>query len=93
MTRKLRKGDDFVEIEIGSAWKLYDNHSIHNSISIYHGPIYRSKERVFWIETDEGGFVVDPKTDIDLWSKKIGMHSSQLIEILQDPKNKYLSIC
>ena len=91
MTRVLKRGEVSVEVDLGSAWKLFDNNNMHKSVSFYYGPIFRTKERVFWVETDEGGFVIDPEKDILHWSEKTGIHQFDLKNILQDPKNKYLS--
>lgn len=92
MTRTVKKGDTNVEVDLGSAWKLYDNNNMHKSFSFYFGPIFRTKDRIYWIETDDGGFVIDPNQDISYWSQKTGIHQFDLRTILQDPKEKYEKI-
>lgn len=89
MTRTVKKGDTKIEVDLGSAWKLFDNCNMHKSISFYNGVIFRTKERIFWVETDEGGFVIDPENDIPYWSEKTGIHPFTLEKILKDPKTKY----
>ena len=89
MTRTLKRGDITVDVDLGSAWKLYDNHNINKSVAFYYGPIFKTKERVFWMETDKGGFVIDPSADLKCISEATGLSEYSLINILQDPKEKY----
>jgi hypothetical protein len=90
MTRSLSGKNGKVEVEMGTTWKLYDNNNLNKSVSIYFGSVLKTKERIFWIETDDGGFVVDPSDDLSEWSLKTKISVTKLKEILQDPKNQYL---
>ena len=92
MTRIVKKNDLNIEVDLGGSWKIYDNNNINKTFVVYHGVIFRTKDRIFWIETDKGGFVVDPATDnLELWAELAGMKPSQLSEILRDPKEVYAS--
>ena len=91
MTRTLKHGDKTVEVDLGPAWKLYDNNNINKSICFYHGPIFKTKERIFWMETDKGGIVIDPASDLQCVSEVTGLQIEELKMILQDPKNRYQS--
>lgn len=91
MTRTLKRGDQTVEVDLGPAWKLYDNNNVNKTISFYYGPIFKTKERIFWMETDQGGFVIDPAQDLKCIANSTGISELELMSILQDPKIKYQS--
>jgi hypothetical protein len=90
MTRSLSGKNGKVEVEMGTTWKLYDNNNINSSVLIYFGSVFKTKERIFWIETDQGGFIVDPNEDLSEWSAKTKITVAKLKNILQDPKNIYI---
>lgn len=93
MTRIVKKGDQKIEVDLGGSWKIYDSNNINKTFVVYHGVIFRTKDRIFWIETEEGGFVVDPKSDdLKPWAKLGGMSLNKLVDILQDPKDVYASL-
>jgi hypothetical protein len=92
MNRTVKRGDATIDVDLGSAWKLYDNNNINKSIVIYYGPIFKTKERVFWMETDKGGVVINPSDDLKCISEFTGLSEYTLQTILQDPKNKYQDI-
>jgi hypothetical protein len=90
MTRTVKKGDKSVEVDLGGSWKIFDNNNINKTFVVYHGVIFRTKDRVFWVETDQGGFIVDPAVDnLKPWAELAGMEESQLSNILRDPKDVY----
>jgi len=89
MIRTLNCNGSTIDVDLGQSWKLYDNNNISESISIYSGYVYKQKTRIFWIETDNGGFIINPNEDLSVWVKKTGIGIDRLQKILQDPINKF----
>lgn len=90
--------DEFVVVDLGQSWKLFDNNRQYDPISIYNGALSipkgsrdRTIKRVNWIETDKGAFLIETEKDMVQASQICRIHPEKIRQIFESDLVKRLS--
>lgn len=80
------KTDDVIKIDVAQSWKIWDSTTIHKTCMFFNGKSVWTKSdktspRVVWVETDQGGFVIEDELDYEFVSNLTGLPLEKINEI------------
>lgn len=89
--RNIKKffSEETLMIDLGQSWKLFDNKKDFNTVILYNGAICiggssrkRTSQRITWIETDKGPYLLDSDSDYNEAARITGITVLQMRDII-----------